>query len=1128
MRRGALGIAMAALFLVMVVPQFAQLPGAAIDGNPMVVLYGNTPGFARPENDLGATDPSGFMEHMILTLSLSPDKMAALDRFLAEQQNPASPKFRHWITSDEFSTQFGRTPEEIKTVTRWLKTKGFTVEEIGKGRTWINFSGTVAQVQDAFHTPIRNYLVDGRAYYANTGDPAIPKELSGLVGGVVSLNNYPLSPMHTPPVPVSRAEYNDGDRHSLSPGDFATIYNVTPLYNMGLTGRGVTIAVVGRTHPPDAGWAMFRNMMALPGNPPNVITNGQDPGDLGPEEDTEADLDVEWSGAIARDATIQFVVSKSTATDGAYLSAQYIVNNDVAPIVSMSFGLCESAMGAAGNSFIHNLWAQAAAQGMTVFVSSGDEGSSACNEGKDTTGSGLAINGLASTPYNIAVGGTEFDEGYATYFWSPNNGPGYTSALRYIPEIAWNESGAASFCPSDVTCQGLWATGGGASTIWPKPSWQVCKNVPFDGMRDVPDVSLTAANHDGYLIWTQGALNYVGGTSASAPSLAGLMALIVQKTGQRQGNANFRLYQLANDQYSNGGAAVYHDVTSGNNSVPGVSGYNCGVGYDLATGLGSVDAAALATNWAAGQVWAWGANYRGCFGNGTTTGSNVPVLVPFLPGVAQIAAGGSFSLFLMKDGTVWAAGLNDIGQLGNGSYTDSSTPVKVSNLNNVVSISAGWDYALALKNDGTVWAWGTNNSGQLGNGTTTTSNVPVQVLNLSDAMAVSAGKTSKYGFCIALKNDETVWAWGDNAGGQLGIGTSGWSSNSTVPVQVLNLASIIAISAGSQHSLALGSTGTLWAWGGCYLGDGTYMWYHTVPVQIPNLAEISAIEAGTDASYIIRKDGTLWAWGTNYYGELGIGGYNEAYVPTRVPNLSGVVAVSHNNGNGLAIKNDGTLWAWGWNGDGTLGNGTNSDSDLPVQATGLNGATMVSKGGNHCLAIANAAFGCNLSCSASGPTSGALGSPVSFSGMASASACIGSPTYDWNFGDGTADTYGQAPTHTYTSPGTYTWTLTASADGRTCDKAGTILISALTPPTIASLTKVGSPFRITVTGSNLQTGMKVFINGAQWTSVSYKSTSKIVLAGGSALKAKVPKGVPTDFSFANPDGGSATKIGWSW
>jgi pseudomonalisin len=571
-------------------------PLRGINDKDTIALRGNVYPLARPEFDRGETDASLPMERMILTLRLNAVKQADLDKFLAELHDPASPNFHHWISPEEFNKRFGPASEDIHSITDWLTSHGFTINEIAKSGAWVNFSGKVANVERAFHTRIHNYYVKGHMYHANAQDPSIPRGLSDLVAGIVSLHNFPRKMMNHSMSPATQAgiipDYTSGSSHYLSPGDFATIYDINPLHSAGIDGSGQSIAIVGRTHPSSSDWTTFRSIMGLPANPPQVIVNGTDPGDLGGAEDNEANLDVEWSGAVATNATILFVTSKSTgATDGVDLSAQYIVNNNLAPVMSTSFGACESDLGSAENTFYNNLWSQAATQGITSFVASGDAGAAGCNAPTDTTGSNRAVNGLASTPYNVAVGGTEFNEGSGSYWNTVNGGSGYTSAISYIPETAWNESG-------DVTGgSDLWATGGGVSSLYAKPAWQKSPGVPADGMRDVPDVSLSSAVHDAYLVETQGALYAIGGTSASSPSFAGLMALIVQNTGQRQGNANTRFYQLGNSQYGAGGVVVYHDITSGGNSVPGVTGYPCTTGFDQATGLGSVDANSLVMNW---------------------------------------------------------------------------------------------------------------------------------------------------------------------------------------------------------------------------------------------------------------------------------------------------------------------------------------------------------------------------------------------------------------------------------------------------------------------------------------------------------------------------------------------------
>jgi len=577
-------------------PSHASMrPTRVIDDSDTVTLRGNVHPNARPQFDRGAAPSSLPMERMILSLRRDPQKQSDLDRYMVELHDPASSNFHRWMTPLEFGARFGPAMGDLDVITGWLRSHGFTIDEVARGGAWINFSGSAESVERAFHTPIHIYLVNGRTYHANAKDPAIPRGLFDIVAGIVTLHDFPRKMMNSGITPVAlpstSPQYTVGSVHYLSPSDFSTIYNVNALYSAGFDGSGQSIAVVGRTHPSASNWTMFRSMMGLPANNPQVIVNGRDPGDLGAAEDSEADLDVEWSGAIARNATIKLVVSRSTyATDGVDLSAQYIVNNNLTPVMSTSFGACESAMGAAENAFYNNLWQQATAQGITSFVSSGDSGAAGCDPGTASTGTGLGVNGLASTPYDIAVGGTNFNEGSGSY-WNATNGPGYASAISYIPEIAWNESGNMG------GGSGLWATGGGVSLVYAMPTWQVAPGVPANGQRTVPDVSLNAASHVAYLIESQGALYAINGTSATSPSFAGIMALVVQKTGQRQGNANTRLYQLGNAQYASGGAQVFRDITSGDNSVPGVTGYTSAAGYDLATGLGSVDAAALVNNW---------------------------------------------------------------------------------------------------------------------------------------------------------------------------------------------------------------------------------------------------------------------------------------------------------------------------------------------------------------------------------------------------------------------------------------------------------------------------------------------------------------------------------------------------
>ncbi len=537
------------------------------------------------------------MDRMILLLKPSPAQQAELDALVKAQQNPTSADYHQWLTAAEYGARFGASTQDRSRVTAWLAAHGFTVIEIPAGNRLVVFSGTAAQVVDAFHTQIHNYRVDEITHVANAQDPQIPVALSGVVGGIVSLNDFRSSSeiKTRMPLPAQTAIrpgplYSAGNTHYLFPADFAAIYNLNPLYGAGTVGTGASLAIAGRSNIDLSDVAAFRALSSLAANTPSVILAGANPGLVADDQD-ESTLDVEWAGAVAPAATISLVIAASTSTtDGVDLAAQYIVNHATASVVSVSYGSCEQEMGVAGLAFYNSLWEQAASQGMSVFVASGDAGAAGCSAATSAKGAQPAVNGLCSSPYSTCVGGTEFNEGSnPAQYWAAANSAGYQSALGYIPEEVWNESAANGG-------EALWASGGGPSRVYAQPEWQAAVEgaSAANGMRAVPDIALSAASHDGYMIEENGSHWIISGTSAAAPAFAGIMALVVDRMGGvGQGSANPKLYSLANAEDN-----PFHATPSGNNSVPGVAGFWAnGAAYNLATGLGSVDAAALVSSW---------------------------------------------------------------------------------------------------------------------------------------------------------------------------------------------------------------------------------------------------------------------------------------------------------------------------------------------------------------------------------------------------------------------------------------------------------------------------------------------------------------------------------------------------
>lgn len=518
-----------------------------------------------------------------MVLLLRPRNGQVLDSLAAAQQDPNSPLYHRWLTPAQYAAQFGATPLDLATIASWLGGQGFHVDEVAANARMIFFSGTVAQVNAAFHADMAQFRVRGATHIANAADPSVPAQFAAAIAGIAGLDDLHSSPAHTPV-----AAFAAGSANYLAPADVATIYDTAPLVQQGTDGAGATIAVLARSNLLPGDVAAFRSSFDLPAQAPKVIVNGPDPGTSKEADLEETELDAEWSGATAPGASIDVVASASTqTTDGILLSAEYAVDHNVAPVIAVSYAECEADLSPAGNAAYNALWQQAAVQGISVVVAAGDSGAAGCDDPTEPVATlGRAVNGLCSSPYSLCVGGTEFASQSAQY-WATDNGASGGSALSYVPETAWNESGANS------GQGGLWAGGGGASTIYARPDWQ-----PASGAwREVPDVALAGAQRNGYLMWLHGAQVATSGTSVSAQVMGGVAALLVAQRGQRQGNLAPLLYAEAAAH-----PAVFHDILSGDNSVPGVAGFAAAPGYDPATGLGSVDAAQLFAWWHRGWL----------------------------------------------------------------------------------------------------------------------------------------------------------------------------------------------------------------------------------------------------------------------------------------------------------------------------------------------------------------------------------------------------------------------------------------------------------------------------------------------------------------------------------------------
>lgn len=681
---------------------------AKVDEAKLVTLAGNVRPEATAANDLGAVADAMPLEHLQLLLQRSPEQERALAGAIDALHDPNSPTFHHWLSAEQFGAQYGVARADIDTVADWLSTRGFKINQVHANGLTIDFSGTAGAVRGAFHTEIHRLAVKGARHFANMSDPQIPAALAPVVKGVVSLNDFHPRAMirRTQQAKFARQDAASNSGTNLAPADLATIYNFNPVFAAGNTGQGQTIAVVEDTDIYSAhDWTTFRNQLGLSGYtsaslvqvhpaPKSGANNCADPGIS--DNAIEAEVDAEWASAAAPGAKILVAACADTSTVfGGLIAVQNLINANVPPpsIISMSYGECEAALGTAGNAAYAAAYQQAVAEGVSIFVSSGDDGAASCDAGQNGAYNGISVNGFASTAYNVAVGGTDFSDTSSkttSTYWGGNG-----AALSYVPEIPWNNScassvllnylgqtaayGSSGFCNTIFALQfsldGTTAGSGGPSNCASgapsldgngyvsapgscvgaaKPSWQTgVFGLPNDGVRDLPDLSMFASNGT---LWghayvecysdianggspctgTPDNWTLIGGTSISAPILAGVQALINQKTGSAQGNPNYVYYRLAAKEYGTSGSAncnsssgagagcIFYDVTQGDIVVDcfgfdcygasgTTSGFRYGVlstsnaanspafsataGWDFATGIGTVNVANLVNAW---------------------------------------------------------------------------------------------------------------------------------------------------------------------------------------------------------------------------------------------------------------------------------------------------------------------------------------------------------------------------------------------------------------------------------------------------------------------------------------------------------------------------------------------------
>jgi subtilase family serine protease len=603
---------------------------ADVTNSERTTLTGSLHPFAQAQFDTGRLPANTKLEGVSIVFSRSAAQQADLEALIAAQQDPTSPLYHQWLTPDQFAARFGVADADLEKVKSWLEQQGFAIDSVARSRSMVRFSGTASQVEGAFSTEMHYYNIKGARHFAPSTDLSVPAALAPVVLAVRNLNDFRPKPLHVAPAVVPDFTSNQSKFVHFAPGDIWKVYDINPSYQSGYTGVGQAIAIVGQSAIVTSDIENFQNAAGLlVKDPTQVLVPGTGASTVYTGDEAESDIDLEWSGAIATGANIIFVYVGSSTSSSVFDSILYAIDEDLAPIISVSYGACETEFGSASAFQPYEAAGQqAAAQGQTLIASSGDSGSTSCSGFTNLTTAqqqALAVSYPASSAYFTAAGGTEISQANAAYmtagtaYWATTNGSDVlNSALQYIPEVAWND---------DSSANGLSSTGGGTSAYIARPSWQTgVPGIPSGSNRLVPDISLySSPNFPGYLFCSSDTSNNIsgscsngfrdaakqyltvaGGTSFAAPIFAGMLAIINQQKGYTsgQGLINPKLYTLAANSTTY--ASAFHDTTSGNNNcLAGITycantnGFSTTAGYDEVTGLGSVEVNNLIAAWPA-------------------------------------------------------------------------------------------------------------------------------------------------------------------------------------------------------------------------------------------------------------------------------------------------------------------------------------------------------------------------------------------------------------------------------------------------------------------------------------------------------------------------------------------------